>query len=128
MNQNGLGFDNDNSNDTKEENIKNNNKLEVDYSNFENKNTELNKLYITEIDKLKDNNENIYYKHIIYANKKFYILSNNKQIKYLDHIIYSCNKHNTTKYSGLFNPNGSKKKYHFVMQKLYIIKIQKNIY
>ena len=84
--------------DNIKENIKNTNiGLEINNDNIE----KFNKNF--------DNNNLIYYKHLKYCNKKFYILSNNNQIKNNDHIVYYCNNHNTYKYSNIINSKGTKK-------------------
>ena len=68
----------------------------------------MNKLFITEIKNQTDINIKIYYKHIIYGNKKLNTLIIKEQNNILNEITSYCNKYHTTGISWIFNSNEKK--------------------
>ena len=72
-----------------------------------------------------DDNNNIFYKHLVYCNKKYYLSTEMKQAKINNKIVYFCNNHNTTKLSNKFDHNGRKKKISFCESKIIYDKLEK---
>ena len=55
--------------------------------------------------------KNFCYKYNIYGNKKFYLMSNYKNLDKYEKLYYYCINHRTTKFSGKFTDKGYKKNF-----------------
>lgn len=58
------------------------------------------------------NNNNYWFKYIIFRGKKYYLVSSYKNARKLQHLSYFCNKHRTIFNSKEFTEEGNKKNFY----------------
>ncbi len=72
-------------------------------------------------------NNKRYFSILYYAGKRFKMMTKKNKINDTNEITYYCNLHQTTKNSNTYDKLTIRKKFHFVIVKLYVIKILINI-
>ena len=67
----------------------------------------IKKKYITELSEIKEK-EIIYYKHLLFQGKKYYLMTKNSDVLKYNDLYYYCNNHRTTKLSEKLDNKGNK--------------------